>query len=157
MVEKECWNLFPTYPCYAWRFKGSVDKPPCTKRYPIRNARRSGPSTCTSAGTGKGLRSITASFCSLMQAYRRSVCSFVCASRALISNTSQRFLSCEGIINGSLAGLTQASLTNTTRSISPTVPDYASCIAAFMIFSACPTECIACGRGNKALCLVPRT
>jgi hypothetical protein len=157
MVEKELSDLFSTNPCYAGRFKGSVDKLPCIKRYPVRNARRSGPSTLTSAGIGKCLRSVRTPFCSRMQAYRSSFCSFVCPSKALISKTSQRFLSCEGIINGSLAGLIQASLTNTTRSISPTVPDCANCIAACIICSARPIGFCDCGMGNETCFLVPHT
>ena len=128
-VEKENCVIFPTCPCYASAFQGVGSKATCARRYPVRNARSSGPSTFTYAGTGKGLRSVRTPFCARMQANSSSVCTFVCPFNALITKTSHRFLSCEGMINGTLAGLAQASVTNTTRSISPTVRECASCVA----------------------------
>src|SRR5688500_4501989 len=68
MVEKACSDLFSTNPCYAGRSKGWVAKLLFTRRYPVRNARNSGHSTLTSAGTGKGLRSVRTPFGSRMQA-----------------------------------------------------------------------------------------
>jgi hypothetical protein len=75
----------------------------------------------------------------------------------VITKTSQRFLSCEGMINGILAGLAQACVTKTTRSISPTVWECASCVARRISCSARAFRFSLSGMRMEIVFLVPHT